>query len=237
VTLVLSDVVGDPLEVIASGPTVPDPTTYADAIAVVDAFGLRGQIPQAVLSHLEDGAEGRARETAKQPHPRHEIVLVGSGTVAADAAVESARSRGFAARIATTTLVGEARHAAATAIQAARTPGEVVVFAGETTVTVRGDGRGGRNQEAALAAAIEINGSGYTFLAGGTDGIDGPTTAAGAVVDGTTIDRGRRLGFDPDDSLNRNDAHAFLEATGDLLVTGPTGTNVADVWLAHAGTG
>ena len=235
VTLVLSDVVGDPISVIASGPTVPDPTTYQDAIDVVGRFGLRGSIPDPVVAHLVAGPSGEVSETPKEAHPRHEMRLVGSGSVAAAAAAESARRRGCASRIVTTHLEGEARQAAAWALDAAEKPGEVCIFAGETTVTVTGDGQGGRNQEAALAAAIEIEETNLTFLAAGTDGIDGPTEAAGAVVDGGTVTRGARSGLEARESLRRNDAFTFLDAAGDLLVTGSTGTNVADLWLVHRG--
>lgn len=235
ITLVLSDVVGDPIDVIASGPTVPDPTTYRDALDVLDRFDLVRSIPESVVRHLVAGASGAVPETPKVAHPRHELGLVGSGLVAAEAAAESARRRGYASRVVTTHLEGEARLAAASALDAAEEPGEICVFAGETTVTVTGDGLGGRNQEASLAAAIEIEGTAFTFLAAGTDGIDGPTEAAGAVVDGRTVARGAGSGLDAHESLRRNDAFRFLDAAGDLLVTGPTGTNVADLWMVHHG--
>ena len=231
VTLVLSDIVGDPLDAIASGPTILDPTTYGDALAVVDRYGLRERLPDRVIVHLESGCEGQIPETPSESHPRHVVEVIGSGTVAAEAAATYVRSHGFRARIVTTCHTGEAREAALAAVAVPAEADEVLVFAGETTVTVTGSGRGGRNQEAALAAAIEIEGRSVTFLAGGTDGIDGPTNAAGGIVDGGTIDRGRASSLDAMAALENNDANTYLAATGDLIVTGPTGTNVADLWF------
>ncbi len=231
VTLVLSDIVGDPLDAIASGPTIPDPTTYENALAVVDRYGLHDHLPERVVGHLERGRAGQIPETPNQSHPRHEIEIVGSGVVAAEAAAAFIRSKGVRSRVVSTSHIGEARQAAVTAVRAPSDSGEVLVFAGETTVTVTGSGSGGRNQEAALAAAIEIDGRPITFLAGGTDGVDGPTDAAGGIVDGGTIGRGRALGLDAVTSLRDNDANTHLAATGDLVVTGPTGTNVADLWF------
>ncbi|MEA3511913.1 MAG: DUF4147 domain-containing protein [Actinomycetota bacterium] len=231
VTLVLSDIVGDPLDAIASGPTIPDPTTFNDALTVVERYQLRGRLPGRVLTHLERGHAGEIPETPIESHPRHEIVIIGSGAVAAEAAATFIQSRGVRSRIVSTHLLGEAREAAVAAVATPSGSGEVLVFAGETTVTVIGSGSGGRNQEAALAAAIEIEGRPITFLAGGTDGIDGPTDVAGGIVDGGTISRGRANGLDPVATLQNNDANSFLEGTDDLIVTGPTGTNVADLWF------
>ncbi len=231
VTLVLSDIVGDPVDAIASGPTIADPTTYGDALAVADRYDLSDHLPTRVVDHLERGHQGQISETPSELHPRHDVEIIGSGTVAAEAAARFVRSRGMPARIVTTCHTGEARVAAVAAVAAPSEGDEVLVCAGETTVTVTGSGRGGRNQEAALAAAIEIDGQPITFLAGGTDGIDGPTAAAGGIVDGGTIDRGRALRIDPMAALDNNDANTYLAATGDLILTGPTGTNVADLWL------
>jgi hydroxypyruvate reductase len=231
-TLVLSDVVGDPLDVIASGPTVPDPTTYRDALRIVGGRGLRDVLPAAVLSHLEAGRAGEIADTPSHRHPRSHVSIVGNGRVAAEAAAAAAVGKGLAAEIVTTDLTGEARLVATDL--AARDGRGLEIYAGETTVTVTGAGTGGRNQEGALAAAIAIDGrSDVMFLAAGTDGIDGPTPAAGAVVDGTTVSRGAAVGFDAQVFLADNDAHPFLDATGDLLITGPTGTNVGDLWLLH----
>ena len=231
ITLVLSDVVGDPLDVIASGPTVPDPTTYGDALAVVERHGIFDRFSGRVLGHLERGRRGLVDETPTQPHLRHEVVVIGSGAVAAEAAATFLHSRGVGARIVSTRHVGETREAAVAAVSTESDADEVLIFAGEATVTVRGSGVGGRNQEAALAAALEIDGQTVTFLAGGTDGVDGPTDAAGGIVDGGTIGRGLAANFDPFAALADNDTYPFLAAAGDLIVIGPTGTNVADLWM------
>jgi len=235
VTLVLSDIVGDPLDAIASGPTIPDPTTFDDALAVIERYELRSRLPDRVLTYLERGRAGEVLETPIESHPRHEVEIIGSGAVAAEAAAAFIQSRGIHSRIVSTHLVGEARDAAVATVTTPSDADEILLFAGETTVTVTGSGSGGRNQEAALAAAIEIEGRPITFLAGGTDGIDGPTDAAGGIVDGETISRGRASGLDPGAILQNNDANRFLEATDDLIVTGPTGTNVADLWLVKRG--
>jgi len=236
VTLIVSDVVGDPVDVIASGPTVPDPTTYTDALAVIDRYGLRTRLPRRVITHLEDGASGAHPETPATPHPDHEVRVIAAGSVAAAGSVSFLRSSGVPSRVVSTDLVGEAGATAVEIVQAVHDYA-VLVFAGETTVTLTGTGRGGRNQQAALAAAIAIAGRPVTFLAAGTDGIDGPTDAAGGLVDGATIERGAALGLDARSYLANNDAHTFLAATGDLVVTGPTGTNVADLWLVRGRDG
>ena len=187
-----------------------------------------------MLRHLAAGLSGDVPETPQHRHSRSLIRVIGSGSIAAQAAIAAADRRGLHAEIVTTSLSGEARLAALEAV-AARRPGvDLLVYAGETTVTVTGDGVGGRNQEAALAAAVAIEGTGVTFLAAGTDGIDGPTDAAGAIVDGNTVRRGAALGLDAHAYLARNDANTYLGAVGDLIVTGPTGTNVADLWLVHS---
>jgi len=233
VTLVLSDVVGDRVDVVGSGPTVPDPTTFADAIDVLGGFELMGRVPANVADHLAAGVAGAIEDTPKSGHPDHEIRVVAGGATAAAAAVASARRRGLTAEVVTMTLTGEARSAAAEAVTTRRPEIDLLVFVGETTVTVSGAGLGGRNQEAALAGALAIEGTATTFLAADTDGIDGATDAAGAVVDAGTIGKGRAVGLDAIDALADNDAHGYLTATDDLLITGPTGTNVADLWLVH----
>ncbi len=248
VTLILSDVVGDPLDVIASGPTVGDPTTYADALAIVDRFGLRGRLPRAVLDHLERGRDGAVPETPKPSSPdlrRTVNVLVATNAIAVRAAEERARQLGYSSCILSTTVTGETRPVAmvhgavAREIVASGNPLSApacVVSGGETTVTLRGAGRGGRNQEFALAAAMEIEGlSQVVVLSAGTDGTDGPTDAAGALADGTTSARARALGLDPVRHLDGNDAYPFFDALGDLLRTGPTQTNVMDLHLVLVG--
>jgi len=229
-TLILSDVVGNPLDVIASGPTVPDPTTFGEALAVLDRYDLREKIPGAVVDHLEIGRDTNVDETPKTPFVRQVVSIIADGGSAAEGAAGAARRVGLPVVIATTAMTGDARTEALRCLAIAG-PG-VTVFAGETTVKVTGQGRGGRNQEAALAAARELAGDPNTIFATmGTDGIDGPTGAAGAIVDGRTVSRGAQLGMDVDRYLAENDSGTFLEATGDLLVTGPTGTNVGDVWI------
>jgi len=231
VTLVLSDIAGDPLDAIASGPTVPDPTTFEDALAVIDRYHLDDRLPERVVAHIQNGSRGEVLETPSERHPRHEIEVIGGGAIAAEAAATFVRSRCLPARIVSTRHAGEARDAAVAAVVTSPDAVEVLVFAGETTVTVTGSGNGGRNQEAALAAALEIDGRPITFLAGATDGVDGPTDAAGGIVDGGTIGRGRAMGLDAVTFLKDNDANTYLTATDDLIMTGPTGTNVADLWL------
>lgn len=242
-SLILSDVPGDALDVIASGPTVPDPTTFSDAERVLRDYGLWDKVPLSVRRHIAAGARGHLPETPKAGDPlfaRVENVLVGTGTMAADAAVKEGRMLGYQSVILTASMAGEAREVgkamAGLACQGARAGSPVLyVAAGETTVTVRGDGKGGRNQELALAAAVGIAGvPGVVVCALGTDGRDGPTDAAGAMVDGGTIARMRAYGFDPETVLRNNDAYPALAAAGDLLVTGPTGTNVGDLCLVLA---
>lgn len=242
--LVLSDVVGDPLDAIASGPTAPDPTTFAGALVALERYGLLSGAPRAVIERLERGAAGRIPETPQPGDPIFERVrnrVVGGGVVAARAAVEEARRRGYRAEIETRSMTGEAREVGRRAGALARVlAGEnrpaCRVLAGETTVTVRGGGRGGRNQELALAAALEIEGlEGALVAALGTDGVDGPTDAAGAAVDGGTAGRIRAAGLDPEALLADNDSHRALKASGDLLVSGPTGTNAADLLFVIAG--
>lgn len=217
-SLILSDVVDSPLHAVASGPTVACPSVPADALAVLERYELQG-IPPSVVSVLA---------AAPPPPPVvGEAMLVGSGGTAAEAAVRRGAQIGIPISLATG-LDGIARHTAGRVL-AGSPPGTVSVLAGETTVEVRGEGRGGRNQEAALAAAIDLAGTRSVFVALGTDGVDGPTDAAGAMVDGGTV--GRAGGLDPLDYLARNDSHRFLEAAGALIRTGPTGTNVGDLWL------
>ncbi len=229
-TLILSDVVGNPLDVIASGPSVPDPTTYADALAVLERYDLIDRVPQTVIGHLQEGFDATINETPKKAYARQVVSIVGDGASAAEGAAAAARRAGLSAVIATTTMTGDARREAHRCLASA---GEgVTVFAGETTVKVTGRGRGGRNQEAALCAARRLAGDGSTVFASlGTDGIDGPTDAAGAIVDGETVSRGTQQGLDVDRFLADNDSGTYLAATGDLLITGPTGTNVGDIWM------
>lgn len=248
VTLILSDVLGNPLDVIASGPTVPDPTTFCDALTVVDRCDLRARLPAAVRGYLELGASGAAPETPKpgdRVFDRAQTAVIGDITLAAAAAADRARALGYQVDLRATNVQGEAREVGARFGQMIRemrmSMREVprptcVIMGGETTVTVLGRGRGGRNQELALGAASGLDGLSQTLVAAcGTDGTDGPTDAAGAVVDGTTLERARAAGLDPMRALADNDAYAFFEALGDLIVSGPTNTNVNDLWLGLMG--
>ncbi|HEX6368464.1 MAG TPA: DUF4147 domain-containing protein [Longimicrobium sp.] len=239
VTLAVSDVVGGALDVIASGPTVPDPTTYAEALGVLEARGITP--PPAVLAHLQAGDNGELDETPKPYDPAFERatahVIAASQDALAGAAREAERL-GYRARIVADDVEGEARSVGEQVAQlamSARADADAplaLLLGGETTVTVQGAGRGGRNQELALAAAVELEGvDGVLAAAMGTDGTDGPTDAAGAFADGGTVARGHAAGLDARDALRRNDAYPFLRAAGDLIVTGPTGTNVNDVVL------
>jgi glycerate 2-kinase len=236
-TLILSDVIGDRLDVIASGPTAPDPTTFADALGVLAERGLSGRAPPAVVARLQAGRRGEVPETPKPGDPlfdRVENLVIGNNALVVEAAVERVRGLGWTPHVVTRGLEGEARLAARNLVERARRfpAGTCLIAGGETTVTVRGRGRGGRCQEFALAAGLALRPSeGLVVLAAGTDGTDGPTEAAGAVVDGATVARGRAAGLDAERALADNDAHTFLGAAGDLLVTGPTNTNLLDLYL------
>ena len=245
VALILSDVVGNPLDVIASGPTVADPTTYIDALQTIDAYELRATVPESIRTHLERGESGAEAESPKPGDARLDAVrnvVIADNSRAAAAAAHAARNGGFDALHVTSFMEGEAkeigRAIAGTARDIAANDRPVArpgcaVFGGETTVTVRGKGRGGRSQEMALAAALALRGherAGVITLA--TDGSDGPTNAAGGIVDGKSVDRARAAGIDAGQALANNDSHSFLEAAGDLIVTGPTHTNVNDLYIA-----
>lgn len=243
-SLILSDVIGDRLDSIASGPTAPDKTTWADALAVVSRHDLEGKIPPKTIQMLRDGAAGRIPDTPKQGNPVFEgveNVIIGSNRIATEAARQKALALGFEAVVLTSELQGEARDAAqwlyrqVLESQSCLASGRkkiCLIAGGETTVTVRGNGLGGRNTEMALAFAMAIEGtSGITFLSAGTDGTDGPTDAAGAIADGQTIPKARALGLDPQAYLDNNDSYRFFEKTGGLFKTGPTGTNVMDLQI------
>jgi glycerate 2-kinase len=240
--LVLSDVVGNPLDVIASGPTVPDTSTFADTCAIVDRFGIWDRLPASVVSRLHDGRDGNIADTPKPGDPlfaRVQTVVVASNELAAEAGVRQAESEGLSAMLLTTYVEGEAREVAKVVAAFAREEAArdnpvprpaCLVLGGETTVTVKGTGTGGRNQELALAASIKIAGQENVIIAAlATDGNDGPNDATGALIDGSTVPRARALGLDPDAYLANNDAYHFFEALGDLLITGPTNTNVNDL--------
>jgi glycerate-2-kinase len=243
-TMLLSDVVGDPIESIASGPTCADPSTFAEAEEVLRRRGLLDRTPASVRRHLARGIAGEVPETPKPGAPRlarasHRVI--GSNRSAMEAAGEFAAARGVAVRLRRDSIVGEASTAGRSLAVEARIardgrlqagPPLLLLSGGETTVTVRGNGRGGRNCELALAFALEIAGlPGVRLLSAGTDGKDGCVDAAGAFADGGTVERARAIGLDPADALDRNDSGTLFEALGDLLTTGPTGTNVMDLQL------
>lgn len=255
VSLILSDVVGSPLDVIASGPTAPDPTTYGDALAVVEHYGLLERLPASVISRLRKGVSGlnwakpkNLPETPKPGDPVFDKVsncVVAGNVVAVEAAASRAGAMGFNTIIMSTYLEGEAREAGtmlagiAKEIAAHGRPAQrpaCVLFGGETTVTVRGSGSGGRNTELALGAALALDGLGpdLAVVSFATDGGDGNSPCAGAIADGTTIDRAKSLGLDARAALANNDSYTFWHSLGDAIITGPTGTNVNDVMAVFA---
>ncbi|HXV84506.1 MAG TPA: glycerate kinase [Candidatus Binatia bacterium] len=248
VSLILSDVVGDSLDSIASGPTAPDSSTFADCLRVIGRYRIEEKIPLAVKSYLERGADGKLEETPKPADPvfqRVHNLIVGSNRLALRAAKAKAEELGYHAMILSSLIQGETRDAAgfhaAIGKEILETANPVsrpacVISGGETTVTIRGNGLGGRNQEFALAAAIGIAGAeGIVVLSGGTDGTDGPTDAAGAFADGATCARAHALGMNPMSYLADNDSYHFFQRLDDLLITGPTFTNVMDLRLVLVG--
>jgi hydroxypyruvate reductase len=242
VSLILSDVVGDDLDVIASGPTVPDGSTYSDCMETIERYGIEQRIPGAILAYLRAGKAGGIGETPKAEthtwqHSYHRVV--GSNLEAIVASQALASEKGYRTIVLSSRLEGETRVVAqvhggiAREILASGHPVPTpacILSGGETTVTLTGKGKGGRNQEFALAAAFDIAGQQrIVLLSGGTDGTDGPTDAAGAVVDHLTIIRARQAGLDPRKHLDQNNAYPFFKTLGDLLITGPTFTNVMDM--------
>lgn len=244
ISLILSDVMGDNLDIIASGPTAPDPSTYQDAMDVIQKFFLKEKLPASVLKTIEEGVQGKIPDTPKGESSlfgRVENLIIGSNILALEAARAKAGELGFRSEILSTEVRGEARDAGKLLAYAALEKKKEKTFpeplcliaGGETIVTVRGEGKGGRNMEFALAFASEIKErDGIVLLSAGTDGTDGPTDAAGAIVDGTTILKGERAGLNLDSYLNDSDSYHYLKAIGDLLITGPTGTNVMDIQIA-----
>ena len=254
VSLILSDVVGDPLEVIASGPTVPDPSTFGDAWSILERYEVVGDVPTSITDHLSAGQKGIIPDTPKPGDPIFDSiqnVIVGSNRLAAQAAAREAKRLGFDTILLSTFLEGEAREVAKVMAGLAKglVRGETthltertlsqpacLVLGGETTVTLHGEGRGGRNQEMALAAALSLaNWEDVLIAFLATDGTDGPTDAAGAFADGSTVARANRLGLDAEVYLDRNDSYHFFQKLDDLILTGPTNTNVNDLVLILAG--
>ena len=240
--LILSDVVGDHLDVIGSGPTVPDPSTFEEAWGILKEYDLLNEIAPSIRRHLQSGRKGKVEETPKPGEDVFEKVynsIIGSNTLALFAAKEEAAAFGFNTLILSSSIEGETREAArfhtsiAKEVISSGNPIPMpacILSGGETTVTIKGKGLGGRNQEFVLAGALEISGiEKVVLLSGGTDGTDGPTDATGAMADNTTVQRAKSLGLDPNFYLDNNDAYPFFEKLGDLLITGPTHTNVMDV--------
>ena len=248
VSLVLSDVIGDPLDIIASGPTVPDASTYSDCMSILKRYGLEDELTESVLSHLNAGVKGIEPETpgpGDRVFDRTHTVLIANNRQALESARTEARKRGYNPLVLSSSIDGETREIARVYAAMAReierhgdpvrSPA-CVISGGETTVTLKGDGKGGRNQEFVLAAVSGIEGLERTVVfSAGTDGTDGPTDAAGAVADGWTMARAAEKGLDADASLDNNDAYHFFEPLGDLVITGPTHTNVMDLRLLLIG--
>ncbi len=241
-SLIISDVVGDPIDVIASGPTAADPTTFADAVTVLQRYGLWENVPATVRRHLEAGVQGLVPETAKAVPPAVVNRILANNRMALDAAAQHAVQLGYTLIDCGAFIEGETREAATFAAGMVRSilcdhqpcrPPACILIGGETTVTLPPEhGRGGRNQEFVLALLLRLGPEqmrAVTVLSGGTDGEDGPTDAAGALADATTWVAARERGLDPADYLRRHDSYAFWEQTGGLLRTGWTGTNVMDV--------
>ncbi len=247
-SLILSDVVGDDLDVIASGPTVPDSSTFDDAEQILKGYGIWDQLPPTVRDHLAKGTSDQIEDTPKSDNAAFQQcsqVLVGTNLQALKAAGQEAQQLGYHPLILSSKVEGEAREVArfyaaiASEVLSSENPLKppvCVLAGGETTVTLTGDGRGGRNQEFALAAALAITGlDNVVVLSGGTDGTDGPTDAAGAIADGTTVARALEKDLVPKDFLRRNDSYNFFQKLEDLLMTGPTRTNVMDMYMLLIG--
>ncbi len=241
-SLIISDVIGDPLDVIASGPTAPDPTTFAETLQIIDRHQLRSQIPAAALVHLERGVRGEIADTPKTMPAWATNRILGSNVVALGAAQVRAETLGYRVLNLGSFIEGETRQVAVTHAGIVRSivekgiplPAPVCLLSGgETTVTlVPNPGKGGRNQEFVLAALLKLGATPrVVILSGGTDGEDGPTDAAGAIADAGTLERANEFRLSGWDALQRNDAYSFFQATGDLFITGLTGTNVIDVRL------
>jgi len=240
ISLIISDVVGDKLETIGSGPTAPDPTTFKDAYNVLNKYGLWDRIPESVRNRIRLGLDGRVEETPKPGDPifkRITNLIVASVGDACKAAEKYLRSKGYRSMTLTRFMEGEAREIGVFAAGLLRQLSErrgkhAIVMGGETTVTVKGKGIGGRNQELALSASIKLRDlKNCCLVSVGTDGVDGPTDAAGAIVDGETYQDALRLGLNPAEFLAENDSNTFFKRVGGLITTGYTGTNVGDVVL------
>jgi glycerate 2-kinase len=236
ISLILSDVIGNPLEAIASGPTAPDPTTKEDAMAILKKYDLEKRVPNSILQFLESDSSLSKTQEQAPGFPNVQNIIIGDNKLAALAALDQAKLEGFQTEILTNELQGEARkvglelaHRLRVSISTKPRP-FCLIAGGETTVTIKGDGKGGRNQELALAAVGELRDlKDVVLISLATDGDDGPTDAAGAVVTGESARRAESLGLDAAGYLSRHDSYPFFQALGDLLKTDPTGTNVNDL--------
>ena len=244
ISFILSDVIGDDMDSIASGPTVPDTSTFSDSLYILEKYKIKHKVPSAVIQFLEKGVRGDVEETPTAHDPvfrQVQNVIIGSNIQAVTASRQMAEELGYNTLLLSTFIEGETKDVAKVHAAIAReiinsgNPVErpaCVISGGETTVTIRGEGLGGRNQEFALAAGIDINGlKEVIILSGGTDGTDGPTDAAGAIADGTTIERARKLGLDAELYISENNSYHFFKQLGDLIITGPTFTNIMDLRL------
>ena len=244
ISLILSDVVGDDLDVIGSGPTVPDSSTFEETQQILKGYGIWDMLAVSIQDYIQGGVRGEIEDTPKAGHAafqRCTSVLVGTNLQAMLAAGRAAQRLGYQPLILSTKLQGEAREVAKVHAAIAKEvlssgnpirPAACILFGGETTVTLQGDGKGGRNQEYALASALALEGQdNIVVLSAGTDGTDGPTDAAGALADGNTVMRARQKGLDPADFLRRNDSYNFFKQLDDLIITGPTRTNVMDIYM------
>ena len=242
VSLILSDVVGDDLDVIASGPTVPDSSSFSDCMEIFNKYNIIRELPGNVVNHIKAGIAGEISETPKLGDPafkRTHNLIIGSNMEAIMAAKQKAEGLGYKTLVLSSMIEGETRHVAhvhgAIAREIVKTghpfPSPVCILSGgETTVTITGEGTGGRSQEFSLAAAMDIaDVEKIVVLSGGTDGTDGPTDAAGAIADTHTCKKAKAIGLDPQQFLSNNDSYHFFEKLGDLLMTGPTNTNVMDL--------
>ncbi len=247
-SFVLSDVIGDRLDSIASGPTAPDPTTFEDCLEILNKYKLMDQLPSSIKLFLEENKDRQENETLKpgdKIFEKVENIIVGSNLLALKEAEKKARELDFNTLILSSTISGDTREAALEHAELAKKikvekkivpPPACVISGGETTVEVKGNGLGGRNQEFALASAIQIDGLKDVVIASlNTDGTDGPTDAAGAICDGFTVSRAKKLNLEPTQYLDCNDSYHFFEKLGDLIKTGPTNTNVMDIHLILVG--
>jgi hydroxypyruvate reductase/glycerate 2-kinase len=242
ISIIISDVIGDKLDVIASGPTSADSSNFSDALRVIEKYNLFEKAPQSIIHTLNSGRSGKIPDTPKaddQIFRSVQNIIVGSNQKAVEAAAKEARDTGHETEVLSSALTGEAREVAGWLAEKAKEALSqkhmsrlCLISGGETVVTVKGRGKGGRNMELALSFAMAIEGmDGITLLSAGTDGTDGPTDAAGAIVDGRTVIKAREMGLDPADYLNNNDSYNFFKEMDSLIITGPTGTNVMDLQI------